>query len=236
MTFSTTALIIPFTFLFAMQPGASAAMITLDSSNAVTFLDSGSATADFPAPITAANFSAAQTGPAAFVLSTIPSTYVKTLSSGPGAEWIGQNANAGVTSGDTALYAISFNLASVPTTGSLNLFYAVDNILGESNPGIYINGTALPNSTALVCSLCASSFDQQNNYTDANIAPLLVSGTNWLYFDAVNQGAQAGLIFSANITTGTAAVTPEPSTLLLIGAGLLGFGITSSRRRKTTTR
>ncbi len=223
-------LTVPVATVFSSLP-ACAATITLNSSSAVTYLNSGLTTTDFPAPFTAANFTSAQTGPAASVLTSTP-FYVSSLTNGPGAVWIGTNPTAGVGTGDTALYAISFNIPSAVSSASLNLYYAVDNILGESNPGIYINGTALPNSTDLLCSLCSTSFTQQNNYTDANVAPLLVTGTNWLYFDAVNQGEEAGLIFSANIITGASSAVPEPSSLLLLGTGLLGFGITVVRRRR----
>jgi hypothetical protein len=130
------------------------------------------------------------------VLTATPS-YISSLPDGPGAVWIGTNSSAGISSGNTALDAISFNLASTVSSASLNLYYAVDNILDESNPGNYINGVALPSSTGLLCSLCTASFTQENHYTDSNIGSLLVSGTNWLYVDAVNQGGPAGLIFSA---------------------------------------
>jgi hypothetical protein len=51
-------------------------------------------------------------------------------------------------------------------------------------------------------------------YTAANIGPLLVSGTNWIYFDAVNLGGPAGLIFSATInysTSGMTVYTSDPN-------------------------
>ena len=187
--------------------------VTLNSGSAVTYLDSGFSTSDFSSAFTAANFTSAQLGPAASVLISTP-VYISSLIDGSGAVWIGTNSNAGTGVGDTALYAISFNVPSAVSTASLNLYYAVDNVLGLSNPGIYINGAALPNSTALLCSLCATSFNQENLYTDANIAPLLVAGTNWLYFDAVNQGGPGGLIFSAKLTLSSGGASVAGSTLL----------------------
>jgi hypothetical protein len=197
--------------LFAILPRAGAQSITVNSGSAVRFLDSGSSTTDFTTAFTAANFTAAQTGPTASVLTSTP-FYVSSLPDGPGAVWIGTNATAGASVGDTALYAASFTLPSNVSSASLTLHYAVDNNLGYTNPGIYINGTALPASTGLpsgcVGQVCA--FTQENTYTDASVGSLLVSGTNWIYFDAVNLGAPAGLIFSAviNYTVGTACAGP----------------------------
>ncbi len=226
-----TVLVVLVTLLFVTVPGANATSITINSSSTVTFLNSGIATGDFPAAFTTANFTSAQTGTAAYVLTSTP-YYVGSLADGPGAVWIGTNASAGSETGDTALYAVSFNLPGTVSSASFNLYYAVDNGLGSSsNPGIYVNGTALPNSSAIPCSACGLSFNQENNYTDANIGPLLVSGTNWIYFDAVNVGQEAGLIFSATITTDSGA-TPEPLSVLLLGIGLLGLLALATRSRR----
>lgn len=218
--------------LLALGPKASADVVTLDSGATVTFLDSGSTSTDFPSPITAAQFTAARTGPAAFVLSSTP--FYFPASDIPGAVWIGTNASSGTGTGDTALYAISFELPSTVSSASLSVDYGVDNALGDINPGIYINGTALPGSTGIPCGsgvACNGAFDTVNTYADPSITSLLVRGTNTLYFDAVNLGAQAGFIFSADITyTPATSVVPEPSTSVPIGIGLAVIGIALRKR------
>lgn len=217
--------------LFGLGPKASADVVTLNSSSVVTFLDSGSSTTDFPSPITAAQFTAARTGPAAFVLSSTPSYFPS--SDIPGAVWIGTNANAGTSVGDTALYAISFDLPSTVSSASLSLRYGVDNALGDTNSGIYIDGTALPGSTGIPCGsgvACGGAFGAVNTYSDPSIGSLLVKGTNTLYFDAVNLGAPAGLIFSADITYTPTSVVPEPSYWFAVGIGLAVIGIGLRKR------
>jgi hypothetical protein len=201
--------------LFGILPRAGAQSVTVNSGGAVRFLDSGSSATDFTTAFTAANFTAAQAGPTASVLTSTP-FYVSSLPHGPGAVWIGTNASAGASVGDTALYAASFTLPSNVSSASLTLYYDVDNNLGYANPGIYINGTALPASTGLPpgCLDQVCAFTQENTYTDPSVGSLLVSGTNWIYLDAVNLGGPAGLIFSAviNYTVGPAcapAVVPQ---------------------------
>jgi sugar lactone lactonase YvrE len=199
--------------------------VVVNSSSSVTFLDSvGNTATDFPAPFTAADFANAQAGPSATVLSLIPS-YTPSLPHGPNAVWIGTNVSAGIAAGDTALYAASFTLPSGVSSASLTLYYAVDNGLGHTNPGIYINGTALPNSTVPSSSCVATgcAFLQEQIYTDANIGPLLVSGTNWIYFDAVNLGGPGGLIFSAVITYGASTGTPAAAAGYAVSNFATGF-------------
>jgi len=216
--------------IWGIPPRAGAQSVVVNSSSSVRFLDSvGNTATDFPAPFTAADFANAQAGPSATVLSLIPS-YIPSLPHGPNAVWIGTNVTAGIAAGDTALYAASFTLPSGVSSASLTLYYAVDNGLGHTNPGIYVNGTALPNSTVPSSSCVATgcAFLQEQIYTDANIAPLLVSGTNWIYFDAVNLGGPGGLIFSAVITYGASTGTPVAITNIIAGGGGLVDGLATS--------
>jgi hypothetical protein len=205
------------------------------SSTAVTFLSNGTSTTnDFSSPFTTADFMAAQTGASAAVLTTTP--FYTTDPSLPmaGAKWIGTSAGAGngSTPGYTALFAISFNIADPFTSGSLTLNYEVDNDLGDLNQGIYLNGHALPGSTS-GCFECFSSFDVLQSYVDANVTADLVQGTNWLYIDAVNLGAEEGLIFSADITTvnsRSVAAVPEPTSVILLSTVLL-VSVYAARKR-----
>jgi hypothetical protein len=235
----------------SILPTASANTIVLNSGNTVTLLNSGISNGDFTSAFTSSNFTSAQTGPDASILtvtsgdSPLPGYYVApdTTTNLQSAVWIGTNSNAAASNGlgDTALYAISFTLPSSFTAASLNLYYAVDNQIGDKNAGLYINGTALPNSTAIAAACTTpptcpvGNYNKQNTYTDANITSLLQPGTNWLYIDDVNLGLQGGVIFSADIAYTVPAVantvTPEPRSGLLIGLGVLGLAFVARRKR-----
>jgi hypothetical protein len=211
-------------------PAAYAGSVTINSSSAVTFLPNGtSTTTDFSSAFTTANFNSAQAGANAAVLTTTPFYTTDPSLITDGAQWIGTSAGGGngLTPDYTALYAISFTIPVAFVSGSLTLNYEVDNALGDTNPGVYLNGTALPSSTGIPCGVgvaCIGSFSALQTYTDSSVTADLVQGTNWLYIDAVNLGEEGGLIFSANISTvNSTAATPEPSTygFILIGLGLL---------------
>jgi hypothetical protein len=178
----------------------------------------GPSTGDFAA-FSAADFAAAQTGPSAFIIN--PNTaWITSLPANPSAQWIGTNANANATppGGNTALYAISFNLVGPVSPAFLTLNFAVDDRLGgANNRGVFVNGTAPDNFR-----LNPPGFGSQFTYNSSDIGALLTPGTNWLYIDAVNNLNSAGLMFSSTITTGV----PEPETfgLIVVALGTIGVG------------
>jgi hypothetical protein len=230
-----TALILALTASIAV-PAAYADSVIVDSSSAVTFLSNGtSTTTDFSSAFTSANFSSAQTGPDAAVLSSTPFYTTAAALTTAGAQWIGTSAGAGngSTPGYTALYAISFDVPDAFVSATLTLNYEVDNSLGETNAGVYLNGVALPDSTGIPCPApCAPSFSTLQTYTDNSVTVDLVQGTNWLYLDGVNLGAEGGIIFSADISTVNASSpspVPEPPSVVLVSTMLLALAFRARR-------
>ena len=206
-----------------LASSANATIVTLRSGNGsiggtdsfVTFLDGPNAT-DFGV-LTAANFSSAQTGLAASII-TANGAWISSLAEDAAAKWIGDNSGA-ASNGNTALYAESFGLFNPVVSATITVHYAVDNSLGGTNnlSGLFLNGTALspaPNQ---------AGFSGDFSYTNSSVGSLLHSGTNFIYFDAVNGGGPAGIIYTVTITTvdGTTSGTPEPATFGLFGGAVL---------------
>ena len=217
--------------------------VIVNSSSAVTFVSNGtSTTTDFPSAFTTANFNSAKTGTDAAVLTTTPFYTTASALTTAGAEWIGTSAGAGngSTPGYTALYAISFTIPDAFVSGTLTLNYEVDNALGDTNAGVYLNGTALPSSTGIPCGVniaCAASFDGLQTYTDNNVTADLVQGTNWLYLDGVNLGAEDGIIFSATISTvNSLSAVPESSSVILLSILLLMVVMVARKRAAAQAR
>jgi len=213
-----------------------AAIITVVSGTNVTFFG-GPLFGDFSAPTLTADLAAnPATGTTAVVLTPPNAAYIsnatfQSLSSST-AVWIGVASNAGTSNqaGESALYAVTFNVpAMVIGSATLALDYAVDNQLGISNAGLFLNGTALPSSTGI------GEFTTFHTYSDNNIGSLLHVGSNTLYFNDDNIGTiqtAAGLIFKATITIPDDPVVPEPGTIGMGAAGLLALLVLRFRVRR----
>jgi len=196
---------------------ASAETVTVRSGNgpvggddsAVTFL-LGPPSGPFNHAFTSADFASAQSGPAAFILSQTP-YWISGLSSDPSAHWIGTDPSAGFSQGNTALYAVSFQITSAFTSATLALYYAEDDAIGDTvvnngpNTGVYLNGSAVCGGAFAV------GFSEQHSANCGDVSSLLHVGTNWLYIEDTNAVVSAaGLVFSATIGTteiGTSTVT-----------------------------
>lgn len=179
----------------------------------ITFL-LGPPSTDFTSAFSAADFTSAQSGTAASIITPNPA-WVTSLVDDPSALWIG-TSSISASFGTTGLFAQSFLLPFDVSSATLTLNFAVDNGLGETDQGIYLNGTAL--------TFIGGGFSGEHTFTDSNIGSLLHAGTNTLFLDAVNDGGPGGLIYSATITTqDVTAGAPEPSTFALIGLALIGL-------------
>lgn len=148
---------------------------------------------------TAADFASAQTGPPAFILAPNP-LWISGLSEDPFAQWIGTNSDAGCCQGNTALYAVSFQISSPFEAATLELNYASDDAFGDTvgggpNTGVYLNGIPICGSVFVI------GFSQANSISCGSVGSSLLVGTNWLFIENLNVVASAGLLFSATITT-----------------------------------
>jgi uncharacterized protein (TIGR03437 family) len=202
---------------------ANAETVTVRSGNgplggtdgAVTFL-LGPSVGPFNHTFASGDFAIAQTGPAAFIVSPNP-LWISGLPSDPSAQWIGTDPSAGVSYGNTALYAIPFQITSGFSSATLTINYAVDDAIGDSvidsgpNTGVYLNGSPACGGAFAI------GFSQQNSASCGNVGSLLHVGTNWLYIEDGNNAAAgvaqnpAGLLFSATITTVTTPAPGAPS-------------------------
>ena len=80
-----------------------------------------------------------------------------------------------------------------------------------------------------------TTFDSSSaNY--ASVLAALTGGTHTLTFEVLQLASiDMGLDFESTITTAPSTVTPEPSTLLLLGTGLFGSAGALMRRMKVAT-
>ncbi len=182
----------------------------LGRDSSVNFL-LGPASADFSSPFTPNDLANAQGGSSAYILAPNPA-WINNLASDPAAKWIG--AVSGSSSvGNTALYAVPFTISSGFNNATLTVKYAVDDNLefAAGSGGVLLNGTAVCTNQII------ADIGQEHILACKNVGPLLHVGTNWLYFDAVNLGGAAGLIFSATISTTSDVLTPVAVPHVAVG-------------------
>ncbi|HME43740.1 MAG TPA: PEP-CTERM sorting domain-containing protein [Syntrophorhabdales bacterium] len=136
-------------------------------------------------------------------------------------QWIGLQSSANYFSAGLYKYDISFNLTGLnPATAVITGAFAADN-----NGVIFLNGVSTGVTTP---TLGFSSF------TPFTISSGFVSGVNTLEFQVTNLadvapfGGPTGLQVQLS---GTANAVPEPLSLFLFGAGLVGMAVIGRRKQ-----
>ena len=156
---------------------------------------------------------------------TLPPYLPGWVSPPAGTQWINPNPNGGAAPAGLYDYQTTFDLTGLdPGSLVLSGSWAADNagsILLNGVAAIGI-GTTIPDPYGFK-NLTAFSITGLDNL--ANLHP----GLNYLDFVVQNDGNVTGLV--ADIS-GTASPAPEPSSLLLMGSGLIGLGGALRRKLK----
>ena len=145
----------------------------------------------------------------------IPSTWVSPIALDPYAVWI--NATGNLAQGPDALYSIDFDVTDSFTSASLNMTYAVDNVIGTggTTDGVLLNGSPLPGSYG-------GTHERESIQNWIEVGGLLHVGRNSLLIRVHNGGLETGITF--HIIIATSGPPSEPLQLSLSGPPLAKSG------------
>ena len=140
------------------------------------------------------------------------SVYPGWVSAPSGTQWINPYSSLQIAPAGDYDYQTTFDLTGLnPATAELMGKWAADN-----GGYILLNGSAAIGTGTVISG--SYGFEQ---LTDFTITGGFLPGLNTLDFVVRNDGSVTGLVADVS---GTASPAPEPSSLLLLGSGLLGVG------------
>jgi hypothetical protein len=205
-----------------------------DTNTALSFLGYVAQSFGNTPPFTTPGTTAPSAGTPAPTYTLLPgSTWTPTPQTLPNSTWVGNLPSSGPEPGTTfnppqGFYTFSTTFTESQIESGLLDFYADD------STEVYLNGTLIAAFGTLgVDNHCADG--TPNCSVEDQIGITSVAGLNTLTFVVVQAGNEnandpSGLDFSASLTPTSA---PEPSSLMLLGTGLVGAAGMLFRRRLT---
>ncbi|HEX4154052.1 MAG TPA: PEP-CTERM sorting domain-containing protein [Acidobacteriaceae bacterium] len=142
----------------------------------------------------------------------------------PGSSWITTADNVTPPNGTTVTYTVDLDIAGPFNLATLNL-----GVYADDTATVMLNGTTLFAGDMTLGMHCASGIigcvdGTEGVLSNYDVTADVHDGVNTLTFEDYQLGASTfGVDFAGSLVTSDPASTPEPSSLMLLGSGLIGL-------------
>jgi hypothetical protein len=147
-----------------------------------------------------------------------------------GTSWVSNSPEAGPDGSVTDPNAFYYFSTTFTAVGGAAAYDGSINIMADDTAEVLLNGAiVVPFGVIGGDGHCSNNVPSCNGFDTVSLnGTTLLSGSNTLtVIDAQTGGGPAGVDFAADLTQ-----TPEPSSLLLLGTGLLGVALVVFRKAK----